>query len=363
MRSEHDLDRQLRSVLREVLDHEWGPDPVWAESPAARRISEGEGLRRRLRWPLRTLGVAALLVVGGGALILGGALDRPRPPDPSVDLQGWLDALAPGPGIGAVALVESGGDEWRGVSGTAGDGRPPAPDDSFPIIGTTETFTATVVLQLVGEGRVALDNNVERWLPGQVENGERVTIRQLLNHTSGLGGPQGQHHYSHDNYFFLARLVEVLTGEPLDVVLRDRIFLPLQLEHTTMTTLLTQPQIDATNWLGAPADVTSPPVSGAGGIVSTTADLATFFGALLGGDLLGERELCRDADHGRRDDGCGFGARSRDDGPRGIGHLQLRTALRRGLGPRGLPPAVLELGARLGGWVEDRRRGPEQDGV
>ncbi len=235
--------------------------------------------------------MAALLVVGGGALILGGALDRPRPPDPSVDLQGWLDALAPGPGIGAVALVESGGDEWRGVSGTAGDGRPPAPDDSFLIIGTTETFTATVVLQLVGEGRVALDNNVERWLPGQVENGEGVTIRQLLNHTSGLGGPQGQHHYSHDNYFFLARLVEVLTGEPLDVVLRDRIFLPLQLEHTTMTTLLTQPQIDATNWLGAPADVTSPPVSGAGGIVSTTADLATFFGALLGGDLLGEREL------------------------------------------------------------------------
>ena len=212
-------------------------------------------------------------------------------PEEPADPQAWLDELALGTGVGAVALVESPGKVWRGASGTAGDGQPPDPSDAFPIISTTKTFTAAVVLQLVGEGRVALDDSVERWLPGQVETGEQVTIRQLLNHTSGLGGQPNQHHYANENYDILARLVEVVTGDSFDAVLRDRIFLPLGLEHTTVTTLLTHPEIEATTWLGEPAHVTSPPTSGAMGIVSTTADVATFFGALLGGEVLADREL------------------------------------------------------------------------
>ena len=50
----------------------------------------------------------------------------------------------------------------------------------------TKTFVATVVLQLVDEGRLRLDDTVERWLPGVVPDGDRITVRQLLNHTSGL---------------------------------------------------------------------------------------------------------------------------------------------------------------------------------
>jgi CubicO group peptidase (beta-lactamase class C family) len=50
----------------------------------------------------------------------------------------------------------------------------------------TKTFVATVVLQLVAEGKLGLDDSVERRLPGIVPNGAAITLRMLLNHTSGL---------------------------------------------------------------------------------------------------------------------------------------------------------------------------------
>ena len=50
----------------------------------------------------------------------------------------------------------------------------------------TKTFVAVLVLQLVAEKKLGLDDTVERWLPGLVPNGDRITVRQLLAHTSGL---------------------------------------------------------------------------------------------------------------------------------------------------------------------------------
>src|SRR5205814_8415107 len=58
--------------------------------------------------------------------------------------------------------------------------------DRFRIASLTKTYVATVVLQLVGEGKLSLADSTERFLPGLVPNGSRITIRELLNHTSGL---------------------------------------------------------------------------------------------------------------------------------------------------------------------------------
>ena len=58
--------------------------------------------------------------------------------------------------------------------------------DRFRIASLTKTYTATVVVQLAGEGKLALDDPVERWLPGVVPNGAAITLRMLLNHHSGL---------------------------------------------------------------------------------------------------------------------------------------------------------------------------------
>ena len=58
--------------------------------------------------------------------------------------------------------------------------------DRFRIGSVTKSFVATVVLQLVGEGKLSLDDSIEHWLPGLVPNGGNITIRQLLSHQSGL---------------------------------------------------------------------------------------------------------------------------------------------------------------------------------
>ncbi len=59
------------------------------------------------------------------------------------------------------------------------------PTDHYRIASLTKSYVATVVLQLVAEGRLRLSDNVERWLPGLVPEGDKITLR-LLNHTSGL---------------------------------------------------------------------------------------------------------------------------------------------------------------------------------
>ena len=104
MKTDSDLDRQLRSILRKELDYQVGPDPSWAESPAARRVNESE--RRRFRWPLRLLAVAALIGgIGGGALLLGGGA-----PEPKVAAKGWI-AFSTQPGCCEV------GHDYNGVGG------------------------------------------------------------------------------------------------------------------------------------------------------------------------------------------------------------------------------------------------------
>jgi dipeptidyl aminopeptidase/acylaminoacyl peptidase len=90
MKTDYDLERQVQSILREALDREFGPYPTWEEAPAAQRISQIERRGRRLRWPLRALGVAAVLAISGGGLLIAGAFDRHRPPEPSHVINGWI---------------------------------------------------------------------------------------------------------------------------------------------------------------------------------------------------------------------------------------------------------------------------------
>ena len=79
--TDHDFEQQVRADLREALDRELGPDPTWAESPAAQRVAEVEARRRR-RWPLRALAVAALIgATGGAAALLGGGPSEVPPPE------------------------------------------------------------------------------------------------------------------------------------------------------------------------------------------------------------------------------------------------------------------------------------------
>ncbi|MBB4936355.1 hypothetical protein FHR32_000660 [Streptosporangium album] len=109
------------------------------------------------------------------------------------ELQHALDrAVAEGGVPGILAEARDGHGRWSGSEGVAdtATGRERQPQDRFRIGGTTKTFTATVALQLAAEHKVGLDDTVEKWLPGMVSgnghDGGEITIRRLLNHTSGI---------------------------------------------------------------------------------------------------------------------------------------------------------------------------------
>lgn len=101
-------------------------------------------------------------------------------------------AVADGGVPGILTEIRDGRETWFGTAGVAdtATGWQRRPQDRFRVGSTTKTFTATVVLQLAAEHRLSLDDSVEKWLPDVVRGPgyepEKISIRQLLNHTSGI---------------------------------------------------------------------------------------------------------------------------------------------------------------------------------
>ncbi|MBG6093779.1 serine hydrolase domain-containing protein [Actinomadura viridis] len=257
------------------------------------------------------------------------------------DLQRSLDAVVAAGAVGVQAETVDERGVWRGTSGTArlGGSRPVPRQGRFRIGSTTKTFTATVLLQLVAERRLGLDDPVERHLPGLVPNGEHITVRQVLNHTSGLREyledsdaypirgqefldkvrftgfsperivrgaarkepyfpPGGGWHYSNTNYLLAGLVIEKVTGRPYGEEVRRRIIVPLGLGNTSVPggrTSVPGPHAHGYMRVGGRAvDITrlDPSWAGAAGeMISTTGDLNRFFGALLGGRLLPPAQL------------------------------------------------------------------------
>jgi D-alanyl-D-alanine carboxypeptidase len=140
----------------------------------------------------------------------------PAAPAPPPGLQQALDRLVAGGVPGAVALGREGDAEWDAAAGVADleTKEPITAAHRFRIGSITKSFVATVVLQLAGEGRLSLDDTVQRWLPGLVPGGDAITLRQLMNHTSGLPD------YI-DLEFYLGLLRDPLrTWRPLELVKR-----------------------------------------------------------------------------------------------------------------------------------------------
>ena len=248
-------------------------------------------------------------------------------------LDDHLDAVLAAGIPGVVARAVAPGAVWEKAAGIADlEGQASlTPRHRFRIGSVTKVFVATVVLQLVGEGVLRLDDQV-----GPIAEG--VTLRQLLNHTSGLPDHAGDldsllepyrrnrayrqdltpraalelvhakprlfppgtgWSYSSGNYLVLGLLVEETTGATLREELRARIVEPLGLEATDLPDAV-RPSADlARAYLPpdnpllpdpgpGPVDVTEIQPFGWGGgeMVSTARDVARFLQALLGGELL-----------------------------------------------------------------------------
>ncbi len=136
--------------------------------------------------------IAGLLVVAAVVAVLVDRLgfsERTQADRP--DLQRILDGLVTGRGRvapGVTAYVSGPHGTWLGSAGLANvkTGEPMPPNARMHLESNSKAWTATLILALVGEGRMRLDDTVERWLPGLLPDGARITVRELLNHTSGL---------------------------------------------------------------------------------------------------------------------------------------------------------------------------------
>ncbi|MFG3468138.1 serine hydrolase domain-containing protein [Streptomyces sp. NPDC047982] len=286
------------------------------------------------------LGAAtAVAVVVGGIM----AMSAPAPstasaaPRPDTVQQG-LNALVGSEGVpGALASVKGRDGRTRTYTAGVGDlatGTKVPGDGQVRIGSNTKTFTAVVVLQLVAEGKVGLDAPVDTYLPGLLRgdgiDGRRITVRQLLQHTSGLPNytkylgddirsyeprelldlalqhkadfaPGARWEYNNTNYLVAGLIVQKVTGRPLAEEMDRRVIKPIGLRHTYFpdpgeVTIRERhpkgyyqdspgtPLVDATQWDPSWAWA-------AGQLVSTNADLNRFFSALLSGRLLPKAQL------------------------------------------------------------------------
>jgi D-alanyl-D-alanine carboxypeptidase len=266
-----------------------------------------------------------LLVGAMSAAALAAGLSAPHATQEDV-LDTTLDALVAAGAPGAVGYTRR-DDEYRyAAAGYADVTRHERADtrQRFRIASNTKAFTATVVLQLVGEKRLSLDAPVSHWLPDIPED---ITVRGLLNHTSGLYDPTTEkefwepylsgdrgyvYHpadlvarsleharvpgYSNTNYLVAGRLIERVTGHSAVSELYKRILVPLHLVNTSFPTV--DPAIHGRHLHGYALDgrtdltVFSPSYDWtAGAIVSTVDDLARFHRSLLNGTLLNPAEL------------------------------------------------------------------------
>ncbi|AKF82103.1 beta-lactamase [Myxococcus fulvus 124B02] len=144
-------------------------------------------------------------------------------------------------------------------------GIPAGPDTKFRIGSVTKQFTATLILQLVGEGKVRLEDPVTKYLPDyRQDTGSRVTVTHLLNHTSGIPSytsnpkfgdvardpftvaafvkehcsgdlqfePGTKYAYNNSGYFLLGAIIEKVTGKTYAQVLEERIFKPAGMKNS-----------------------------------------------------------------------------------------------------------------------------------
>ena len=204
---------------------------------------------------------------------------------------------------GALVLAVGPWGRFGAAAGVDASRRPLQATAQFDVGSITKTFVAALVLALVEDGRLGLDDDAAAHLPARFQSVGPVTVRSLLNHTSGLPDffedaafaagrrenrgrtwdpdeliqislslprhQPGSFSYANSNFVLVGLLLESLTGHAVGELLRARILDPLGLSATRLP----------------------PAATAAGGLISTSDDLARFLAALLEGRIIGKASL------------------------------------------------------------------------
>jgi D-alanyl-D-alanine carboxypeptidase len=277
---------------------------------------------------------------------VGEGLQPATPTSPRETLQRRLDRLREREGIPgvSVAILFPDGSTWVGTSGFANikTGETVDPDTAFAVASISKTFTAALIMALVEDRKVDLAAPASRYLP-ELAIDRHVTVRMLLDHTSGLRDfffdpridkalladrgrtwdadrslryvgkpyfkPGKGWHYSNTNYLLLGLIAERVGGRSLSTQLRTRFFEPLRLDHTfeQIHGSPSGPVAHGYRFDGAPTKLRPVDLSdgsrmapftsvvtaagAAGSIASTPSDLVHWVQALYGGAVLAPTSL------------------------------------------------------------------------
>lgn len=270
-------------------------------------------------------------------------------------LQTALDsALADLGASGGAAAVVFGDDRvWTGAGGIAAPSEPATPSTAFELGSVTKTYTAAVVLGLAAEGRLSLDDTLDRWHP-EIAGSQAITVEMLLNHTHGLHDPVQEPdfvpsilqdpartwtpedllerlgdpyfepgtswRYSNTGFHLLGRIAERVADRPMAALVRELLLEPLGLGETWYGA--TEPVVGpaAAAFIDVNGDGSPVPVStlipwtafltsagAAGSMIATAPDAAKWLHALAGGRVLSEAGWTRMTTWVDRPDGHRYG--------------------------------------------------------
>lgn len=219
---------------------------------------------------------------------------------------------------------------WKGASGLSYAGHPITTDMEFGIASNTKLFTAVAIMKLVESNILTLNDQLKKWLPKYNNIDSTITIRQLLNHTSGIAdvfnaasmayidanpahnfttaevmayvGPKlfkagTNFGYSNTNYILAGMIAESATGITISKIIRDSILTPLQLDSTfydgkeTVLGTIAHPWQNGIDGINISRNALNTLGTSAGSMYSTAIEMAQWYQALLSGQVVSASSL------------------------------------------------------------------------
>jgi D-alanyl-D-alanine carboxypeptidase len=275
----------------------------------------------------------SLLIVFAVCVFVLPATAQPLDADVQLRLQRTLDSMRSTYGIPGISagVVLPGRDMWLGVAGGSHPGHPVSPDMLFGIGSNSKLFTAVAILRCAEDGLLHIDDSLHTWLPPRDHIDTAITIRQLLNHTSGLAdvtaitgypdsilsnperlftrdealswlGPPRflagtSWEYCNTNYILAGIIVEKAGGREFAQFLRESILAPLHLDNTALPPEEEIPGIIAHPWTNG-VDISATSRNSlhsvawcAGAMYSTVSDMLRWYSALMNGSVLMEHSF------------------------------------------------------------------------
>ncbi len=250
-------------------------------------------------------------------------------------LQDTLTFIGSFPGTKGASLSVTcpGQGTWQGIVGVSHAGVPINSNMEFALESNSKLFTSVILLKLQEDNLINLDNPISLYLPTYLNVNPNITIRQLLNHTSGIADPFANQpfldsldaaparvwtpvevlswvgspnfapgtgfNYSNINYILAGMVTENITGFHISRLIRDSILTPLNMDSTFFDVKETVLGVKAHQWKAA-ADVTAiskvafmSAVSAAGAMYSTASEMAQWYSALMNGQIINANSLAQ----------------------------------------------------------------------